>query len=1148
MSDPQPLRKPQIRTSAQTTASNPETSVWVSANAGTGKTHVLTDRITRLLLSGVKPERILCLTFTKAAAAEMATRLSDRLGGWAVADDPELTAELTALLGKPPEQSLLPPARRLFAETLDVPGGLKIRTIHAFCESLLGRFPIEAGIAPHFAVIDERTAAELMAEARDRLLVSAGTHSDDNVSRSLSLMAALLNEDDFTQLMTELAFRRAHLKNLFQLHGSVDGVAEAARRVLGLTDGETVETLVAQAADETAYDKDALLGAAEALSQGTKTDIIRADALRDWLHKAGVARTACFETEYVEIFLTKEGTPRARLMTNKIAEASPHALQALVDEQQRIVDVNEKLRAFDILEASQALIRIGGRLLDAFENLKQTRALLDYDDLILKTHDLLETDNGASWVHYKLDGGLDHVLVDEAQDTSPEQWAVIKALSGDFFTGAGAHDQDRTVFAVGDEKQSIYSFQGADPFMFGHTRNHFSERATAAGKSFQPVELVASYRSTEAVLKTVDAVFEQAQAREGLTFDEKPIKHIWERKGQAGLVELWPTEKPGDVLEVKPWDAPLDRLPVDSPEDRMAGRIADTILGWLETDEDLPSAGRPIREGDIMILVRRRGSFAEKMVNALKKRRIAVAGADRMVLSEQLAVMDLIALGRFLLLPEDDLTLAVVLKGPLFGFTDNDDLFPLAFNRKGTLWQALKEGTSGNEKFAEAYERLSALLARADYMPPFEFYARLLGPEGGRRVLLECLGAEADDPIDEFLNLALDYEREHVPSLQGFLSWVEAGETQIKRDLEQGHGEVRVMTIHGSKGLQGNIVFLPDTCTVPSARQESKLRWVSEPEPALLWAPGKAREETLTAGLSEKAKQLREQEYRRLLYVALTRARDRLYIGGWEGKNTPPENCWYNLIEAALDDLAEAVSTPTGSSVLRRLANPQTEPPDGKPKADLDMVQKIADLPDWALNPPPSEPEPATPLTPSKLSDVAEPTIRSPFDGDDGSRFKRGILIHHLLESLPGLPAPARAHAAAAFLSRPVHGLEETQQLALAGETLALLEAPEFAPLFDEKSLAEVPISGLVKGRVVSARIDRLRVTETEVTIIDYKTNRPPPESPEHVAPAYLQQMALYRALLRDIYPERKIHCILAWTDGPRLMSLNDELMDRHAP
>jgi ATP-dependent helicase/nuclease subunit A len=1140
-------RTPQVRTAAQVTAADPQSSVWVSANAGTGKTQVLTDRITRLLLDGVKPERLLCLTFTKAAAAEMATRLSDRLGGWAVANDDALIGEITALLGKAPEKTLLGPARRLFAETLDVSGGLKIRTIHAFCESLLGRFPIEAGIAPHFSIIDERTAAELMNEARDRLLVKAHKSGSVPVANALTLMAELLNEEDFASLMSDLSSRRTHLRSLFKRYGSIEAVIQASRRALGLAQDETTQSILDHACDKNNFDMNALFAATEALSGGTAPEKIMAETLRGWFESDAISRAATFDKIYKPFFLTKSNGLRKKLMTKKIAEANPGFLQALLDEQQRISAINERLRCIGIFLASQALIHLGHRLLDTFEQLKEARSLLDYDDLILKARDLLQAEGGTSWVHYKLDGGLDHVLVDEAQDTSPDQWDVIKALAGDFFAGLGASEGERTVFAVGDEKQSIYSFQGADPFMFGHTSEHFSKNAFNAGKAFEQVELERSYRSTASVLKTVDKVFESDVAREGLAFNEKPIIHHWERHGQAGLVELWPTIKKGEAIEVKPWDAPLDRLPVDSPEDRMAGRIAGTIKGWLEDGEELLSAGRPIHEGDILILVRKRGSFAEKMVNTLKQHDIPVAGADRMVLTEQLAVMDLMALGRFVLLPEDDLTLAVVLKGPLFGFTDNGDLFPLAYKRPSTLWSALKKASGHSLKYLAAFKRLSKLLARADYMPPYEFYAQLLGPEGARSDLLARLGQEAADPIDEFLSLTLDFEREHVPSLQGFLGWIEAGRAQIKRDLEQGRGEVRVMTIHGSKGLQGNIVFLPDTCSLPTSRHESKLRWIHDPEPALLWAPAKDQEESRTAALAEKNKLLRAQEYRRLLYVAMTRARDRLYIGGWEGKNKLNDDCWYNLIETAFKEIAEKVITTTGESVLR-LSNPQEEEPDGKLETSTSETGDVSSPPNWALRPAPPEPKPTTPLSPSRLAQDEEPAVRSPFDGDDGARFKRGTVIHRLLEGLPNLAPEEWAEAAVGYLARPVHDLDGDQQKAIAGEVLSVMEDPEFKTLFGPGSLAEVPINGMIGDRVVSARIDRLVVSDERIIIIDFKTNRPPPLNATSAAPVYLKQMAIYRALLQKIYPGRKVACILAWTYTIRLMALPDELLDQYAP
>jgi len=1134
------------RTSGQVTAANPTASVWVSANAGTGKTQVLTDRIMRLLLSGSRPERILCLTFTKAAAAEMTTRLSKRLGEWAAADDDTLKAELTALEGFVPDDNRLAVARRLFAQTLDAPGGMNVRTIHAFCESLLGRFPVEAGVAPHFSVIDERTTAELISEARDRMLARTFIDRDSAVSHALSVLAGLLDEESFSWTMSDLSGKRGRLANLLDYHGSLENLILASGRSLGLEPDDDRTSIISSACDETAFDAPGLEQAATALDLGTAKDMERAGILRTWL-KDSPSRQQFLFSDYFLLFLKIDGGKRSEktLITKKPRESDPKALDILLTEQERVFRIRERLKAVAVFEASAALIHLGTAMMGDFASLKESRALLDYDDLILKAGGLLDSEQGTSWVHYKLDGGLDHILVDEAQDTAPDQWRVIKSLANDFFSGIGAGEQERTVFAVGDEKQSIYSFQGADPFMFGATQKHFHDAASHADKTFTDVQLALSYRSTAPIIQAVDMVFSGNAARDGLTFDGRDIRHLTNRQGQGGLVEIWPTMTPGDVLEVSPWKAPLDRLPVDSPEDRLSQRIADTIGAWLTEGEILPSACRPIRESDIMILVRNRGSFAEKMVNALKKRSIAVAGADRMILTEQLAVMDLMALGHFLLLPEDSLTLAVVLKSPLFGM-DEDDLFNLAHKRSGTLWESLKKAAETDPKLRVVRDRLGELLDRADTMPPYEFYARLLGPEGGRRALLSRLGLEADDPIDEFMALALDFERERAPSLQGFLQWMLAGATQVKRDLEHGRGEVRVMTVHGSKGLQGNIVFLPDTCSTPNARKASRLRWPDAPEPALLWPALKENEESITGALSEDAKNLDDQEYRRLLYVAMTRARDRLYIAGWEGRNGRTENCWYDLVKSALSESCRESLSILGHPVLH-MTEPQAAEPDSADRKERVTPVEALQLPDWAHVQPKPEPEPARPLSPTRPEEDAPP-ILSPYDGDDGIRFKRGTLIHRLLESLPELPADKQPEAAKAFLARKVHELNEAEQNNIASEVMSVLQDSNFRHLFQPGSMAEVPITGTLGSHTVSARIDRLWIGKDSIAIIDYKTNRPPPERPQDIAPSYLSQMAIYRSLLREIYPGHTVSCILAWTAGPNLMTVPDNLLDAHAP
>jgi len=1138
------------KVAGQIIAADPSQSVWVGANAGTGKTRVLIDRILRLLLAGVPAQRILCLTFTKAAATEMATRLNRKLGEWAVLAADPLMHDLSGLLGRDADDQTRQIARSLFAKTLDTPGGLKIRTIHSFCESLLGRFPVEAGIAPHFSIIDERATLDLRREARDQLMVAAAG-DDLELGQAFDLLAALVDEDSFGKVMGELDSSRQQLESLLHRHGRVAGIVAAIRGRLDLEPDDTEEKLIENA---TGLDAVALQMAADVLADGSRTDQERGQIIRDWVGQPG-NRLATFD-QYKSVYITATGTAKASssIITRKRQDAHPAALMALLAEQDRVLAVLERLKSLAIVAATEALLTIGERMSSTYRALKARRALLDYDDLILKAGDLLE-DGRAAWVHYKLDGGIDHILVDEAQDTSPQQWRVISLLAQDFFAGDGAGDDrralPRTVFAVGDQKQSIYSFQGADPAEFVRMREYFADRANAVERRWQQVDLSLSFRSVWTVLNLVDQVFGSDEARDGLVPDGNPVRHQSSRDGQAGQVELWPPLTPIEGPDDDPWDAPVDQLSQKSPVVRLAERIARTIRGWLDTGELLPSTGRAVTGGDIMILVRTRGQFAEEMVRQLKHRQIPVAGSDRMILLNQIAVMDLVAAGRFVLLPEDDLTLAALLKSPLVGL-DDAALFDLAHGRPGSLWQALRRQRVANPQVGEVLDRLQSWLSMADFTPPYEFYSSLLNGGQGRRKLLGRLGPDAADPIDEFMNLCLDFERDHPPSLEGFLDWLEAGETQIKRDMEHGGNQVRVMTIHGAKGLQSNVVFLPDTCSMPQARQSSRLYWEkSGNDPLVFWPVVKGNEERICQALAEQLRAESLREYRRLLYVGLTRARDRVYVCGWQGKNDRDPGCWYDLVEQALrrNDQTETFDLEAGETGLR-LSSAQQAPPDNISTPADDRVATTR-LPEWAQVPPRDEPAPPDPLSPSH-EDSAEPPVLSPLQGASTRRFQRGLLIHKLLESLPGLPPSKRRDAARRYLALPTHALERPVQQDIADETMAMLEDPALAPIFGPDSQPEVPLVGSVVTktgvRVISAQLDRLLVSGDQVIVIDYKTNRPPPRIAADVPVAYLRQMAAYRVALRQIYPAKTVQAVLLWTDGPTVMRLEEGLLDAHEP
>lgn len=1137
---------------AQRRAADPARSVWVAASAGSGKTKVLSDRVLSLLLAGVEPSRILCLTFTRAAAAEMANRIAERLRRWTAAGDTALARDIMQITGAAPDDERRRLARQLFARVLDAPGGMKIETLHAFCQSLLRRFPLEAGVPPHFELLDERSAAELMRAAQEEVLAAARNGDGNPLAVALAGVTEHVNEEQFATLMTCLTDERHRLARLFDAEGGLTGAVRALRRRLGLKQDETRTSVLAEGCADEALDLLGLRLAVDALSAGTARDRERAAILARFLAEPR-ERTASFD-RYRTIFLTNEGSIRKQL-AGKDALRVEGVQDVLECEAARVLALDERLRAATILEATASLLGLGSAMLEAYRRHKEARAQLDYDDLVNLAVGLLQREGIAPWVLFKLDGGIDHILIDEAQDTNPEQWEVVRILAGEFFSGVGARPGPRTVFAVGDAKQSIFSFQRADPEGFTRMRDYFATRI--AEGEFDQVPLTVSFRSTPAVLAAIDAIFARPEARDGVALDGVAIEHHAFRAGQAGLVEVWPPVAPQPAQDPEPWAPPIQRVGAASPARRLARLVATRIAGMISRGEILESRGRPIRPGDIMVLVRRRSAFLDELVRELKQRDIPVAGVDRMVLTAQLAVQDLIAFGQFLLLPEDDLTLATVLKGPLIGL-DEEALFELAYHRGDRrLWTELKRRRDERPDFAQAEALLSEMLGRADFMPPYELYADLLGRLGGRRALLGRLGPEAGDPIDEFLNLALAHQRSHVPSLQGFLQWLSTGEVEIKRDLDQGsRGEVRIMTVHGAKGLQAPIVFLPDTLQLP--QPNGNLLWRKGGRADLpIWSPRSAYDDQEAAAARADRRAAEMREYRRLLYVALTRAEDRLYVCGCHGAKTPPGGNWHQLVCDGLAGIAETfdfdcrpeIGTEDGwTGVGLRLSNPQIVEPADKETYLQAMPPEAAALPDWALSPPAPEPTPARPLAPSRPEED-EPPVRPPLGRDDGRRFRRGLLVHRLLEILPDVPQPHRAAVTRRFLARKVHELSPEEQDETAREVLRLFEDPQLAPIFGPGSMAEVPVAGTIPRadgtlQVIHGQIDRLVVLERSVLIVDFKTNRPPPATEAEVTPLYLRQMAAYRAAIRAAWPDRTVSCALLWTDGPRFMPLSDALLD----
>lgn len=1138
----------------------------MEASAGSGKTKLLTDRVLRLLLAGVEPGRILCLTFTKAAAAEMATRLARALGGWATAEDAALAQTLAALTGRVPDAQELLAARALFVRVLEQPGGMRISTIHAFAQSLLRAFPLEAGLAPQFAVVEEQEARSMLAREREAVLAAA----PDRVA--LENLARLVPPTRFAEVVGTLAQDRGRLLRAVESRQGIAGLEPALARKLGLTGESREDALICAACD---VDAAPLLGIARRLGQSgnEKTDQRNAERMAEWL-TLDIAGRAARWGDWKSVFLTAEEAVRKTLVTKdkRIAAQYEELVAAMQAEGERLAAVQEARAACRLLAATIALLSIGAPVLQRYDAAKRRAGMLDYDDLIRGAERLLD-DPGSAWVLFKLDGGLDHVLLDEAQDSNPDQWGIVRALTSEFFAGIGAREAGRTIFAVGDEKQSIYRFQGADAEGFARERAHYAGTVPQEVQEFRPVTLDVSFRSTAPVLALVDAVFAEGSAREGVVGGDDPLRHFADRAGHAGEVELWPLLTTTDAAEPPPWappDAPVD---AEGAPQRLAALLAQRIHHMIATGT-LPARveegreaeqprGRRVRAGDILVLVRARarGGFVPALVRALKDLRIPVGGVDRMVLADQIAVQDMLALADVLLLPEDDLSLAALLKSPLVGL-EEDELLALAQPREGSLWAALAAHRGGEARVGRVADWLDALLRRADFATPHALFAGVLGAPGpldaraGRARMLARLGPDAADPLDEFLNAALEHERAHAPSLQGFVQQLRQGGAEVKREAEGAGDAVRIMTVHGAKGLQAPIVILPDTTAEPTDR--TTLRWLDGDLP--VWAP---RKEGFDAGaLAERRQQDQAADARerhRLLYVALTRAEDRILVCGWQGQKKVPDGSWYRLVERGFERLgapAEPFDPTTfgGAGDLfppdatqRRLGGAQTLParPEPPPRARV----AAAALPDWAYRPAPRE-APEGAVAPSALPGEEETPAAPPRPADDprGLRFRRGRLVHALLQHLPDHPPAERATMARRFLARPGHGLEEAEREAVLAEVLALLADPMLAAALGADSLAEAPLAGRVGGTLIAGQVDRLLVTPDRVLVLDYKTNRPPPAAPEAVAPLYLRQMAAYRALLRAAFPGRRVECALVWTYGARVMPLPDTLLDRHAP
>jgi ATP-dependent helicase/nuclease subunit A len=1101
----------------QVQSANPRASTWLSANAGSGKTRVLTDRVARMLLSGVDPGRILCLTYTKAAASEMQNRLFARLGEWAMKEDAALRKALAELgVEDAVDAPRLARARQLFARAIETPGGLRIQTIHSFCASLLRRFPLEAKVSPQFTEMDDRAATLLREEIIDEL-------ADTGAPEAIAALARAYTGEDFNALAGEVADRR----NDFARYLS----DAECRALFGVPDNQTEEAILDQVF--LGGEAELLAEVADIIATGSANDVKLAAKLvdvpmatSDLGSLIGLEGCLLFQTSKVpgKSFTAKIDGIATKATAPKIAHLADR-LNALA---LRVESARQARIALIAAKRTAVLHRFASVFLPEYKARKEARGWLDFDDLITSAKALLTDPQVAQWVLFRLDGGIDHILVDEAQDTSPDQWRVIELLADEFTSGRGAREEPRTIFVVGDKKQSIYSFQGADVEAFDQKRDLFKTKLDQVETPLQELQLEHSFRSSNTILRLVDLTFDERREK-GLGGE---VRHIAFFPDMPGRVDLWPVIEKSPNPKPDNWFDPVDLFTEEHHAAKLGQKVAETIWQNIAKGMQIPIKGgaetRAVHAGDFLILVRRRSEIFSAIIQACKAAGLPIAGADRLKLGAELAVRDLAALLAFLATPEDDLSLAACLRSPLFGWTEQQ-LYSLAQPRKGFLWRALET----DPEHAETVSILQDLRDQADFLRPYDLIERMLTRHDGRRKLLARLGAEAEDGIDELLSQALAYERNDVPSLTGFLGWLETDDVEVKRQMDSAGEKIRVMTVHGAKGLEAPIVILPDTAQYTSRERNELLVLPEGP----VWKTSKTESPDAIADARKARKDRDDAEAMRLLYVAMTRAQSWLIVGaaGSIGADKSDDEdssnvVWYRLIQEAML-AAGASKLPDGGLRLAEGDWPADIGPTTKAPAET------VTLPAWVQAAAAVEDRPNQPLNPSDLGGAK--ALPGDFTTDDDNREAkdRGTRLHLLLEHLPNHPPQDWSALTGALLNGAPDGAE------LLAEARTVLTHPDFARLFSPDALAEAPITASLNGRPLVGTIDRLLITDDKVLAVDFKSNLLVPESVATVPEGLLRQMAAYHAALCQVYPEKQVEVALLWTHNAQLMPIEPEIV-----
>jgi ATP-dependent helicase/nuclease subunit A len=1053
----------------QQIASDPNYSIWVSASAGTGKTKILTDRVLKLLIRGVDFQKILCLTFTNAASNEMQHRIHQSLAQWAESSIANLQDQLQLMFGYTPSNKEVEYARSLYLKLINGQEKINIHTIHSFCQKILKRFPFESGINPGFQILDDVKSREIIKKIRMQI------YCDAEHDEIISFFLQNFHETTINDIFDEIIQQKLRFKKL-------------------PSQSEPYNIpLLQKPKNFTEYIK-----SSECL-----------DRHPELLEK--------IQNNIVSSFLTDTGEKRKNLIPTKLASENPQLLVELKYIQEQIYNADQLNKFEQMINYSNLLIKLAEVFIDKYDEYKSLHSLLDYDDLIYFTKILLICSESKAWVLYKLDGGIDHLLVDEAQDTSVEQWEIIESIIEEFYSGYSADNKNRTIFVVGDEKQSIFSFQGANIDYFNLINNNIRYKLRSANKSFKIVELEWSYRSTEEILDAVYNVFEKIKRSKPELFISNNPKILSHRKTHKGIVELWPLITEPKLAHLF-WDLPNSQTLLSSQQ-QLAIKIACFIKKQISDKVIMPSTGKPATESDFMILVRTRDELSIEIIKQLKQHSLNVAGIDRMKLSNNLSVMDLISAGKFVVSPNDDLNLASLLKSPIIGLDEKTLRYLVLSKESNSIWQSICNYNcpiipipTPNDMLLHAHLILKTLMELYEISNTQEFFARIVDCLNLREILLQSNGIDNNDAINEFLYLSHSYTNTINSSLQSFIYWFENNETEVKRDTELSNN-IRIMTVHSAKGLQAPIVILADTTSVPV--NKDRFIWIEDGN-KILSCMNTSMSPKFFKDIKQQEVQNNLKEYVRLLYVAITRAEDHLVICGYSNNDKLPENCWYELVSDAIEELGNvSESSYRENSDVISLSRAGNETASNVPakvtnqwNPDYQITLKLGG-------------------SGQQMSNAISPLIPRP------SHLEYGNIFHKILEDT--------------MKTNNIHNLKNHPLISTLSPKLQtkilknidnLLRNEEFLALSSLEIKTELNL-GIDETTVVKiGRIDLLAISNDKITIIDYKSDLNPAKTKESIPINYIEQLNFYTNIVQKLYPTKAVIRMILWLENGCFMTI----------